>query len=269
MHLKGRMEGLGRGLVALSPALVYLALTGRRWQRVASETSRIASFEFGTCFPEQDVLQLRGISDAPSLKIDVLKCSIGIPDLVGILQCAKSCGKCKVFEFGTATGGTTWHLATNAAPGSEIHTLDLDTALPRIGKLSEQSLATCRPTKEVLGEQFRGTCEQAHIIQHVGDSRLFDTTPFEESIDLAFIDAGHTYDLVKNDTIKAFEMVKEGGIIAWHDYFVFHPDYGVRSFLHRLGQTGVKLFRFKEGLAAYCVIRKSEWARAQDSLLRP
>ena len=36
--------------------------------------------------------------------------------------------------------------------------------------------------------------------------------------DLIFIDGGHTYSIVENDSNKAFKMVKPRGIILWHDY---------------------------------------------------
>ena len=37
-------------------------------------------------------------------------------------------------------------------------------------------------------------------------------------MDLIFIDGGHTYSIVKNDTEKAFNMLNSKGIILWHDY---------------------------------------------------
>ena len=36
--------------------------------------------------------------------------------------------------------------------------------------------------------------------------------------DLIFIDGGHTYSVVKNDTEKSFKMLNKNGIILWHDY---------------------------------------------------
>ena len=37
-------------------------------------------------------------------------------------------------------------------------------------------------------------------------------------MDLIFIDGGHTYSVVKNDSEKSFDMLKKNGIILWHDY---------------------------------------------------
>ena len=35
---------------------------------------------------------------------------------------------------------------------------------------------------------------------------------------LKWIDGGHTYSVVKNDSLKSFEMLNKNGIILWHDY---------------------------------------------------
>jgi len=32
------------------------------------------------------------------------------------------------------------------------------------------------------------------------------------------IDGGHTKDIVINDTQKAFQLLRQGGIIMWHDF---------------------------------------------------
>jgi hypothetical protein len=36
--------------------------------------------------------------------------------------------------------------------------------------------------------------------------------------------AAHGYDYVKNDSQKAWEMLRSGGIIAWHDCTASHRD---------------------------------------------
>ena len=42
--------------------------------------------------------------------------------------------------------------------------------------------------------------------------------PENDKFDLIFIDGGHTYSVVKNDTEKSFKMLNKNGIILWHDY---------------------------------------------------
>ena len=39
-----------------------------------------------------------------------------------------------------------------------------------------------------------------------------------KNFDLIFIDGGHTYSVVKNDSEKSFEMLNKNGLIFWHDY---------------------------------------------------
>ena len=46
----------------------------------------------------------------------------------------------------------------------------------------------------------------------------FNEEKFKNQMDLIFIDGGHTYSIVKNDTEKAFKMLNSNGIILWHDY---------------------------------------------------
>ena len=45
-----------------------------------------------------------------------------------------------------------------------------------------------------------------------------DIKDLKNKYDLIFIDGGHTYSIIKNDTKKALEMIKKNGYIFWHDY---------------------------------------------------
>lgn len=58
----------------------------------------------------------------------------------------------------------------------------------------------------------------AKIVQLHGDSRTFDYESYARSIDLVFVNAGHTYDLVANDTRHALTLLRPGGVIIWHDF---------------------------------------------------
>jgi hypothetical protein len=46
----------------------------------------------------------------------------------------------------------------------------------------------------------------------------FDYTPFLGSVDFVLVDANHSYDCVKSDSEKAFELLRPGGVIVWDDY---------------------------------------------------
>ncbi len=62
--------------------------------------------------------------------------------------------------------------------------------------------------------------------------------------DFLFIDTDHAYENVKDEYIRYSPLVREGGIIAFHDT-AFHPEYGpgftVWQFMDELKGHGVKL----------------------------
>ena len=59
---------------------------------------------------------------------------------------------------------------------------------------------------------------KAFRIAHMGNVFRSDLEEYLNNFDLIFIDGGHTYSIIENDSIKAFKMIKPGGIILWHDY---------------------------------------------------
>lgn len=133
-----------------------------------------------------------------------------------------------LFEFGTYMGRTTYHLA-QATEGVIVTTLNLPPeADPRIAPY--------------LGIYFRGTDREPFIRQIFADSREFDTTPYRHEMDFIFVDGDHSYELVKNDTAKAFEMLAPKGVIIWHDYAAKSP--GVVKFFQEFTQDQ-PVFRIK------------------------
>jgi hypothetical protein len=82
-----------------------------------------------------------------------------------------------------------------------------------------------------------------------GDSARFDFSRFHGRVDLFFIDGAHSYDYVRNDTLKALECCHPGSIIAWHDYGR-HGVNGVSRWLHQLSETR-KVYCILGGSLAY------------------
>lgn len=109
-----------------------------------------------------------------------------------------------IFEFGTYQGRTTYHLAL---ANNDVHVTTLDMPPKPDWAYAKYN-----------GIYFRDTEQASRISQLFQDSRDLDTTPHREKYDFVFVDADHTYEGVKNDTLKAFEMLKPGGAIMWHDY---------------------------------------------------
>ena len=127
-----------------------------------------------------------------------------------------------IFEFGTCSGKTTSLMAMNSPDDAKIITLTIDLNQAKNLKIDENDNTTS--FRNILNESqyekflFSGKVYEKKIIVKFLDSRNLDTLSYKKKFDLIFIDGGHTYSIVKNDSLKAFEMVKKGGIILWHDY---------------------------------------------------
>jgi len=127
-----------------------------------------------------------------------------------------------LFEFGTCTGRTAYLWARNSAPEARVITLTL---LP-----DQQDRYVTAPgdtrsaTRLALGGStftrflYTGTDAEKKITQLFGDSKEFDESAYVNKCDLIFVDGSHAYSYVKSDTEKALRMLKEGGLLLWHDY---------------------------------------------------
>jgi hypothetical protein len=124
-----------------------------------------------------------------------------------------------VAEIGTFDGNTTLQLALNTPSETRIFTLDLPVGAdgdtdndPKDGKFIASSRRVYR--------RFLGSAVEHKIIQRYGNSLTYDFAEF--AIDgrpqLIFIDAGHSYECVRNDSEKALTILDRGGIIVWQDY---------------------------------------------------
>jgi len=115
-----------------------------------------------------------------------------------------------IFEFGTYSGSTTTLLA-DAATRAVVHTLDLPA----------DEIVWGQDVVEAIGRNFRNRPEYfGRIVSHRVNSRLFDFSPFENKIDLVFVDGSHEYSDVLDDSANALRMLSSRGVIIWDDY---HP----------------------------------------------
>ena len=129
----------------------------------------------------------------------------------------------RIFEFGTYKGVSTTQLALNLPDDGMIYTLDLPEDHPAytlaIPKAEERQIAAETGKGILIPQELR------HKVTFLrSDSATFDTTPYLNSMDLVFVDGAHSYEYVKNDTEKGWEMLRSGGIIAWHDCTPSHPE---------------------------------------------
>ena len=127
-----------------------------------------------------------------------------------------------IFEFGTCSGKTTYLMALNSSEDTKITTITLNpNEINNIQKFDKDNESSYRNIKnESIYDKFlfSDTPEEKKIKVIFINSVDFKNTEFKEKMDFIFIDGGHTYSVVKNDSEKSFEMLKPNGIILWHDY---------------------------------------------------
>ncbi len=129
----------------------------------------------------------------------------------------------KIFEFGTYKGVSTTQLALNVAKGGTVFTLDLPEDHPAY------SLPIPKPEEQqIAAEGGKGILIPRDLLDRItflsSDSATFDESPYFGTMDMVFVDGAHSYDYVKNDTEKGFRMLRDGGVLAWHDCTPSHRD---------------------------------------------
>jgi predicted O-methyltransferase YrrM len=157
---------------------------------------------------------------------------------VVLLRLAETHQPKALFEFGTFDGRSALNLIAHSPPDAHLYTLDLPAAeidrtlLP----LDKGELAFI--DKPESGLRFLSTPYAARITRLSGDSASFDFSPYFGAIDMVFIDASHSYEYVRSDTLNAMKMMgPSGGVIVWHDY---SPDWrgvmrALNEFYHSSG----------------------------------
>ena len=162
----------------------------------------------------------------------------------------------KMFEFGTASGRTTYLWAKNSPPNASITTITLhpDQLDCYKKESSDNYEGEIAAVQESIFSQFvySGTPVESKIRQLFGDSKAFDETPFTKCCDLIFIDGSHSYSYVKSDTEKALKMIASGGMIVWHDYRddLIHTR-GVVQFLNEISSS-IAIKRIQGTSLAFC-----------------
>jgi predicted O-methyltransferase YrrM len=127
-----------------------------------------------------------------------------------------------IFEFGTCSGKTTYLMALNSNENAKITSITLDPkdVLSFTKKNDDNEISFKNIKNESIYNNFlfSGTEVEKKINVLFKNSMEFNEENFKNQMDLIFIDGGHTYSIVKNDSEKAFKMLNSNGIILWHDY---------------------------------------------------
>jgi predicted O-methyltransferase YrrM len=147
-----------------------------------------------------------------------------------------------ILEFGTCDGCSTWHLWANAGPDTIITTIDLPSGVKAAGSTDEG-------LQGVGKRPFLPVDPRVRLVE--ADSRLW-TPEIPGGVDFCFIDAGHSYECVKNDTEKALSVLKHNGVILWHDATWKNDGYRVNKYLLGLIEQGYDVKLLKVSDYDYC-----------------
>jgi len=172
-----------------------------------------------------------------------------------ILSCLAKSSK-NIFEFGTCSGKTTALFALNSPLKTQVYSITLNPA-----DLSKLSLGNNRDVKAALNNAKKESIYDQFIFTNMSiknkinlifqDSTKFNVDKFENSMDLIFIDGGHNYSCVKNDSEKSFRMIKNEGYIFWHDYNVSKRSCrDIVKYIHQISKTK-KIFHIKNTSLCY------------------
>lgn len=148
---------------------------------------------------------------------------VRLNELTYLAYLATSFPATRIFEFGTSVGRTTLNLCLNLPPGGRVYSLDLPDHTadnPDHRPYAANQIAEVENYRRA--EYLSQSSEKLPVELLRGNSLEFDFT-YQGSMDLIFVDGGHSYDVVKSDSENAFRMLKpEGGVVVWHDYWQYN-----------------------------------------------
>jgi predicted O-methyltransferase YrrM len=197
--------------------------------------------------PHDGHADIRLFLDCEEFWINQLSCSA--EDIVSLCLIARLLKPKQIFEIGTLNGYTALHFAANA-PDAIVYTLDLP---PDTKGILQTTLVDETFVHADFREYFADKPESERINRLYGDSATFDFSRFQRSIDFFFIDGAHSYEYVRNDTLKALECCHSGSVIAWHDYGRSGVN-GVSRWLHEVSKSHFEIFRVPSGSVAFAVV---------------
>ena len=199
--------------------------------------------------PHNCASDLRLFLDSDEFWINEMPCSAA--DILSLCLIARLTNPKRIFEIGTFNGYTALHFAMNAQD-AEVYTLDLP---PSSNVALDTTLGDDRFVGDTMKHRrmFEDRAEAARIHPLYGDSAAFDFSPFRGTIDFFFIDGSHSYEYVRNDTLKALTCCHSGSVIAWHDYGRRGVN-GVSRWLHEFSNSHFRLYRVPNGSLAFGIV---------------
>lgn len=154
--------------------------------------------------------------------IELLPIVGGTSDLEAWILAVLSKRALLMFEFGTASGRTTYLWARNSPPDAKIVTLTLHpdeaAAYQRVEGDAKSDVKNALKETRFSSFYYSNTPMASKVTQLYGDSKAFDERPWEGRCDLVFVDGSHARSYVHSDSHKALRLVRADGLVLWHDY---------------------------------------------------
>lgn len=184
---------------------VHEGLVDRAWRSAAARLQRYASRSERRVLDRQLAhLDLDGVRDVHTWTLPA--------ELVALYRLAAACpAGANIVEFGSYLGASTCYLAAGAARlGGRITAVDL------------WNNETVGGDRDTFAEFQRHTAGAAHLITPLR-KRTQELTPADipTPVDLAFLDADHSYESTKADALFIAPLMAREGVIAFHDTTAF------------------------------------------------
>ena len=139
----------------------------------------------------------------------------------------------RVLEVGTALGHMTANLTRWTGDDAEIYTIDI-----------VQGMAKAAPGASAQQVEIPGRGDWGRFADHFGQAhKVFfitaDTMRYDfgrlAPLDFVFIDGGHDFEHVQNDSRKSYDALAPGGWLVWHDFNSPVPWVKVREAIEGMG----------------------------------
>ena len=136
----------------------------------------------------------------------------------------------RILEIGTAAGHMTANFTEWSPDDAVVFTLGVidDMAVP-----TRQAQQYEDPPRAMFGRFANHFGKAAKVMSITADSLNYDFRRLGP-LDFAFIDGAHDLEHVLSDSRKAYEQLRPGGCLVWHDYKSPTPWVEVRQALEQL-----------------------------------
>jgi len=187
--------------LAKFPASIFLILKDE------TEHKSYLQKKYGkTQFPTVDINQFFVDGRAEINHYTFLDGSSLATDLALLKSIAASYPGCEYMEIGTWRGESILNVADTGAHCTSVN-------------LSPEDIIAMGLDEKYAHLHGCLIKDKSKIKTVYANSLTFDFSTLNQKYDLIFVDGDHTYDAVKSDSSKVFELLKdENSMIVWHDY---------------------------------------------------